>query len=95
MADTFIYLVRPTRDDFVKTRTSAEERVVAQHFDYLTELFHASKLTLAGPCLDAAFGVVILNVQDRAEAEALMAADPAVRAGVFAAELHPFRISLR
>ena len=88
-------MVRPTRADFVKTKTAVEDRIVAAHFDYLTELFHASKLALAGPCLDAAFGIVILDVPTEDEARALMASDPAVAAGVFAAELHPFRTSIK
>ena len=95
MADQWIYVVRPTRADFVKTKTGAEDRVIAQHFDYLTELYHAEKLALAGPCLDAAFGIVILDVASEEEARALMASDPAVKAGVFSAELHPFRTSIK
>lgn len=94
MPDQFIYLVRPPRPDFVQTRTPAEARIVQAHFDYLTELLHASKLVLAGPCLDGAFGIVVLKGVDAAEAQALMAADPAVKAGVFSAELHPFRVGL-
>lgn len=94
MADQWIYMVRPTRADFLETRTPAEDRIVAQHFDYLTELLHASKLVLAGPCLDGAFGIVVLKAVDEPEARALMGSDPAVAAGVFSAELHPFRVSL-
>ena len=94
MADQFIYLVRPARADFMTTRTPIEERIVQAHFDYLTELLHASKLVLAGPCLDGAFGVVVLRSETEAEARALMGSDPAVAAGVFSAELHPFRVSL-
>lgn len=94
MADQWIYLVRPQRADFVKTRTPQEQKIVAAHFDYLTELLHASKLVMAGPCLDGAFGVVVLKVSDEAEARAIAGADPAVAAGVFSAELHPFRVSL-
>lgn len=94
VADHWIYMVRPTRPNFVQTKTPIEDMVVAKHFDYLTELLHASKLVLAGPCLDAAFGIVILRGVPEDEARALMAADPAVAAGVFTAELHPFRVSL-
>ena len=94
MADQWIYVVRPQRADFVKTRTPIEQKIVAAHFEYLTELLHASKLVMAGPCLDGAFGIVVLRTADEAEARALMGSDPAVQAGVFSAELHPFRVSL-
>ena len=92
--DQWIYVVRPARPDFVKTKTSAEEKLVAKHFDYLTDLLHASKLILAGPCLDGAFSLVILRVENEAEARALVAQDPAVAGGIFTADLHPFRVSL-
>lgn len=94
MSDQWIYVARPARADFVKTKTSSEEKLVARHFDYLTELLHASKLVLAGPCLDGAFSIVILRVENEGEARALVAQDPAVAAGLFSAELHPFRVSL-
>lgn len=94
MADQWIYVVRPPRPDFVQTRTPAEAKIIQAHFDYLTELLHASKLIMAGPCLDGGFGIVVLKGVEAAEAQALMASDPAVKAGVFSAELHPFRVAL-
>jgi uncharacterized protein len=52
-------------------------------------------LILAGPFLDGqAPGIIIFEAADEAEARATMEADPAVAAGVFTAELHPFRASL-
>jgi len=40
------------------------------------------------------FGIVIFEVADETAARSFMADDPAVRAGVMIAELHPFRVSL-
>jgi uncharacterized protein YciI len=91
---TFVYLIRPTRPGFVDSMTSAEEKKVGLHFEYLKALLHVGKVVLAGPCLDGAFGIVILRVETLAEATELMNADPAVVGGIFSAEVHPFKISM-
>lgn len=61
----------------------AENR--AAHLDYLRE----TGATLAGPFLDDAGGMtgslVVIDVADRASAEAWAAADPYARAGMFSA----------
>ena len=51
-------------------------------------------MILAGPCEDLAFGLVIFQAEDDSAARAFMANDPAIRAGLMTAELHPFRVSL-
>ena len=95
----YIYLIRP-RPGFVDSMTPGEEAVMAEHFAYLQDLMTQGRLVMAGPCLDGAFGIVILRVPSQRdsdgleEARGLMEADPAVRAGVMRAELHPFKISL-
>jgi len=58
----------------------------AAHLDYLKE---TGVVTQAGPLLDDAGGMVgsliVLDVPDRAAAEAWAAADPYARAGLFSA----------
>ncbi len=92
---SFVYLLRPVRPGFVETMTPREEAVVEEHFAHLERLLAEGRLILAGPCLDGAFGVVILEATSEGEATTLMRADPAVREGVMTAELHAFRVSLR
>ncbi len=41
-----------------------------------------------------AFGVVIFSAESQSEAERIMNDDPAVKAGLMTAELHPFCVSL-
>lgn len=74
--------------------SAEEEKVLEKHFSYLTGLYKNSKLVLAGPCLDRAFGIVILSVTDENEAYIIMKNDPVVTEGIMTAELHPFRISI-
>ncbi|MFD1357938.1 hypothetical protein ACFQ4X_08475 [Fictibacillus halophilus] len=49
---------------------------------------------LAGPCLDASFGVVILHNVDQEEANSIMVNDPVIVNEIMTGELFPFRISL-
>lgn len=93
-ARSFVYLLKPTRPGFIERMTPEEEAVVDEHFDHLKRLLAEGRLVLAGPCLDRAFGVVILEANSEAEAAELVRDDPAVRGGVMTAELHGFRVSL-
>jgi len=90
----FLYLIKPNRATFIDDMTPQEEAVMAEHFGYLKRLLAEGRLVFAGPCLDGAFGVVVLEVEAEETAFQLMMEDPSVRAGVMAPELHPFRLSL-
>lgn len=90
----FVYLLRPVRPELMQTMTSEEEAAINSHFTHLQRHLEQGRLLLAGPCLDAAFGIVILVTDDENEARAMMESDPAVLGGVMTAELHPFRVSL-
>ena len=67
---------------------------MGEHFGYLKAKLEEGALVLAGPCLDAAFGLVVFHAEDEAEARRVMDGDPAVVHGIMDAELHGFRISL-
>ncbi|ASS74193.1 hypothetical protein CIG75_03795 [Tumebacillus algifaecis] len=90
----YSYLLRPNRPDFITTMTEAEQAVMGEHFVYLQQLLSAGQLILAGPCLDAAYGVVIFRADSPEAAAAIMQNDPAVVKAVMSAEVHPFRVSL-
>jgi uncharacterized protein len=91
--EAFIYLIRP-RAGFIASMTAEEAETMERHLAYLRSLQAENRLILAGPCLDGAFGVVILRASSGEEAGALMENDPAVLAGIMQPELHRFRISL-
>jgi uncharacterized protein YciI len=62
------------------------ERVRAEHLDYLTE--HKAKLLAAGAQIaddgtGGYGGVIIVDTDDRAEAEAFIQNDPFTKAGLF------------
>jgi uncharacterized protein len=89
------YFVRPPRPTFMDDATDEESEVVGRHFAYLQGLLAEGRLVMAGPCTDGQGpGIIVFDAEDEAAARATMEADPAVVAGVFTAELHPFRASL-
>lgn len=90
----FIYLIRPTRPGFFEGTTPEEDAVLSRHYEHLRQQTEAGVVLLAGPCLDETFGIIVFRAASPQEAEAFMNSDPAVQAGVMAAELHPFRVSL-
>lgn len=90
----YIYLVRPRRPQFRETMTTAEREIIDRHFDHLKARHDRGRLLLAGPCLDATFGIVVFEADSEEEARRFMDEDPAVREGIFSAELHPFHVAL-
>ena len=59
------------------------------HFLYLVKLHERDIVQVAGP-LGNDGGLLILRVRDRRAATEIVAADPAVKAGLFVAEIKPF-----
>jgi 8-oxo-dGTP pyrophosphatase MutT (NUDIX family) len=94
---SFLVFLRPVRAEMPLEPTDEESRVVAAHYDYLVSLRDAGKLIVAGPSVvpDDTIGIGVLDVDDRAEVEALVAEDPAVSSGVMTAEIRPLRIAVR
>lgn len=92
----WLYRIVPTRPEMVVDATADEQRIVGDHFQYLVELRDRGILLLAGRTQEAegTFGITIFDAEDESTARDIMAADPAVKAGVFAATLHPYRIAV-
>jgi uncharacterized protein len=90
----FLYQIKPVRADLMENQTQEEQEKLQSHFLYLQDLLEKGKLVLAGPCLDASFGVVILQDTNEEEAQEFMENDPAVKGKIMTAKLYPFRVSL-
>jgi uncharacterized protein YciI len=93
----FLYQIRPARTGFLATPTPAEKGAVEAHFGYLADLTRRSVVLLAGRTTNddaSTFGIVLLEATCEAAAREIMLADPAVAAGVFTAELFPYRVAL-
>jgi uncharacterized protein YciI len=91
----FIYLIHPAREGFIEHSTPEEQKTVGEHFRYLQSAVKEGKVVMAGRVLEAPWtGLVIFEAKDRADAEAFMNGDPAVKAKVFKAVSHPFGLAL-
>jgi uncharacterized protein YciI len=95
----FIYvlkLVPRLYDD--KKWTKDDAAVLGRHFARFQEAIKSGQLILAGRTKelgDRTFGIAIFTASDEVAARAFMEADPAVRAGLMTAVLHPFAVALR
>ena len=72
--------------------SAAAAQIQNGHLAYMESLNKQGKLVMAGPFADQgrARGVVVYRVKDLAEAKALAAEDPAVKAGRLALEAYPW-----
>jgi uncharacterized protein YciI len=75
--------------------TPNTDQIIDQHFAYLQSLQKDGVLLMAGRFSDVLVGLVIIEAKDRETALSIMTDDPAVKAGVFHAELHPWRIAIQ
>ena len=94
MPSHFIYLLRLVNRDMVEKPDDEFSAIMSEHFTYLQNLQFEGILTMAGPCLDGAFGVVILKAETIDDAIIMMNDDPAVAKGIMTGEIHAFRVSL-
>lgn len=65
------------------------EQGLRPHFDYWMALFRAGAIASAGP-VGTDGGLVLLRAADQAAADAILAADPAVVAGIFTGTVRPY-----
>ena len=80
-----------TADDTPETR-----RIQDAHMKNILRMAEDGKLVAAGPFLDNGklWGIFVFKVESLAEATELTEADPAVRAGRLAMEVHPWPWSI-
>ena len=73
--------------------TPEQKTALTAHVEYLETQHRSGRLLIGGRVLDpdAVAGLVVVEVAGEAEAQALVAEDPAVRAGVLKAKVQPFR----
>jgi uncharacterized protein YciI len=90
----FIYIIKPKKENFNETGTEEEFNIMGEHFLYLKQLIKDNILILAGPELNAKFGIAVIEAENEEEAKKIMYSDPAVKKGVMNVELYPFRVSL-
>lgn len=65
------------------------EQGLRDHFFYWKRLFDEGRIASAGP-LGADHGLVLVRADDQEDADAILAADPALVAGVFTGTVRPY-----
>src|SRR5690349_19372797 len=92
----FLIRTQPVRATFVQDATKEEEKIMSEHFVYLKKLAADGKVVLAGPSINGekTFGLIVVEVDDEAEARKIMEGDPSLKAGIQKGEVLPFRISI-
>jgi uncharacterized protein YciI len=88
---SFVIMLRPA----VNYGTEGTEERVAEHFKYLERLLRDGILTMAGRFSEVLIGLSMIEAKSREEALKIMKNDPAVKSGIFHAELYPWRIALK
>ena len=66
-----------------------ERQGLLPHFNYMRDLHARGTIVLAGP-LGRDGGLVVIHARNQAEADGVIAADPAVTAGLFTGEARSF-----
>jgi len=89
---SFLVVMRPAREG-----VQDEHDLLQQHWAYLQELKASGKLVVAGPSWvgDDPYGGGVVDLKDRDEVEAIVAADPAVTSGLLTPEIRPLWIVTR
>ena len=87
---SFVIMLRPANDYGIE----GTEEKVNEHFNYLKSLLKQGNLKMAGRFSEVLIGLVMIETRDPEEAVQIMQNDPAVKAGIFHAELYPWRIAL-
>lgn len=68
---------------------------VGEHFRYLQQKLADSALIMAGRTdEEVPMGIAVFEAEDEAAARVFTENDPAIKAGVFVAEIKPFKVSL-
>src|SRR5262245_8826663 len=78
--------------------TREDKAVVERHFERLKSAAESGIVILAGRTEepnDKTFGIVVFEAPDSAAARAFMENDPAVKAGIMTAELHPYIVAVQ
>jgi len=88
---SFVIILRPSNNYGIENT----EAIINEHFQYLQDQMNNGKLIMAGRFSEVLIGLVIIETTTRLEALEIMKNDPAVKAGVFHAELYPWRIALK
>jgi uncharacterized protein YndB with AHSA1/START domain/uncharacterized protein YciI len=83
-----------TRQGWPENMSSDEERIMDEHYEYLKNLTAQKKVLMAGPVFGDVFGLIVLEVNSKDEADSILEIEPSVIQGVHTYEITPMKASL-
>ena len=83
-----------TRQGWPDNMTSDEERIMTEHYEYLKNLTAQGKVLMAGPVLNDVFGLIVLEVNSKEEANSILEIEPSIVQGIHTYEIAPMKASL-
>lgn len=86
-----LYLIQYSAGPAWRVGDPMEAQALGPHVAYMRQLQAEGSLFAAGPYLNAEGGMAMIVAANDEAADAILAADPAVQAGVFVAELRRWR----
>ena len=93
----WLSIAKPTRLEMFVETTPEEDEIIDQHLAYMEDLTQKGILIMVGRTLntdETGFGLTIFEAEDELAARQIMEDDPAVKNGLMAATLYPYRVSL-
>ena len=88
----YVALYRPTPE---KPGTESQQLQTRDaHIANQRRHYEEGRLVMGGPFPNGEGGMALFKAQDLAEAQALVAADPAVAAGIYQVEIYRYRVML-
>jgi len=93
----FLITIEPTRPDLEATMGLEEQRVVGEHFEHLKDLHGKGVVLFVGRTTGEKNlrGLIVVTAADKAEAQAILEADPAAQAGIFRGRVDEFKVILK
>jgi uncharacterized protein YciI len=90
MKTYFIVFLRPGAK--MNSDTATVQHILKEHLRYSTKMYNEGQAHVLGPVLDesSVCGIVIYGTSTIQEAKAFAEQDPAVKEGVFIADVHPW-----
>jgi len=88
----YVFLHRPGPNWL--TDKPLTEQPLAGHFQYMAQLESERKLVLGGGFLDSSGAMGVLVANSQAEADSIVANDPAVREQIVTATVHPWYVTV-
>lgn len=93
----WLSMAKPTRLEMLIETTPEEDEIIDQHFAYVEDLTQKGVVIMVGRTLntdETSFGLTIFEAEDASAAREIMENDPAVKNGIMAATLYPYRVAL-